>query len=173
MLEAAGILTHRSDRLDQPGGYGEASRRLEPRCYSASITGGLPDPNQFSDSAACSAAGFECEEVGCQGRGEFAELRIGEGERLAEGAVKEAILSNALRQPERLHLLEHYDVVGISDDELKCASEGEQRTALVERNGAASSATAVPELHRNHHPVAVDREGVRPRGVAPPRLELP
>ncbi len=26
--EAAGILTHRSDRLDQSGGYGEADRRL-------------------------------------------------------------------------------------------------------------------------------------------------
>ena len=25
-MEAAGILTHRSDRLDQSGGYGEASR---------------------------------------------------------------------------------------------------------------------------------------------------
>ena len=42
MHEAAGILTHRSDRLDQSGGYGEASRRLQPRCYSGSTTGGLP-----------------------------------------------------------------------------------------------------------------------------------
>ena len=28
--EAAGVLTHRSDRRDQSGGYGEASRRLGP-----------------------------------------------------------------------------------------------------------------------------------------------
>ena len=39
--EAAGSLTHRSDRLDQSGGHGETPGGSDCRCYSVSITGGL------------------------------------------------------------------------------------------------------------------------------------
>ena len=40
--EAAGILTHRSDRRDQSGGYGEASRRLRADASRGRLPARLP-----------------------------------------------------------------------------------------------------------------------------------
>ena len=47
-VEAAGILTHRSDRRDQSGGVWRGVLAAASRCYSASITGGLLKPNRRS-----------------------------------------------------------------------------------------------------------------------------